>query len=73
MKIPQGIIDLGGSKKGCFSLIILIIISIAVFVGKINGSELVAALSIISTIYCASTAAVDMKNGGNNNPGDPQQ
>ena len=61
MRIPSGIINLGGSKKACLSIAILIVTAIALFLGKMNGSEFVAAATVIAGIYNFSTAYTEGK------------
>ncbi len=60
-KLSLGFFALLGSKKGVFSLLIFAASLVAVLTGKISGGEFVAALTISSTIYCASTAATDIQ------------
>ena len=62
--LTLGIRGLLGSKKGTFAIMVLIVTTIALFLGKVTGETYVAALSIIAGIYSAASAAVDMKNGG---------
>jgi len=63
--LTLGIRGLLGSKKGSFALLVLLVCTVAVFFGKVNGSEFVAALTVISGIYSAASAAVDIRNSGN--------
>ena len=61
--LTLGIRGILGSKKGSFSLLILIITTFALFLHKISGTEFVSAMTVVSGIYTASTAAVDFRNG----------
>jgi hypothetical protein len=61
--LTLGIRGLLGSKKGTFAILVLVVTTVALFLGKITGETYVAALSIMAGIYSAASAAVDMKNG----------
>lgn len=60
--ITLGIRGLVGSKKGTLALLVLILTTVALFFGKVSGSEYVASLSIIAGVYAATATASDITN-----------
>lgn len=60
--LTLGMRGLLGSKKGSFSILILIIATIALFTSKITGMEFCSAVTIIAGIYAAGATATDIQN-----------
>lgn len=64
-RVFGGLLGLLASKKGTFSIIVLAIATLALFIGKLDGMYFVGALSFIAGFYNLSSAYVDARNGGN--------
>lgn len=60
--LTLGIRGLLSSKKGSFSILVLIITTIALFTSKISGMEFCSAITIIAGIYAAGATATDIQN-----------
>lgn len=60
--LTLGIRGLLGSKKGSFSILVLLITTIALFTSKISGMEFCSAITIVAGIYAAGATATDIQN-----------
>lgn len=60
--LTLGMRGLLGSKKGTFSLFVLLVTTVALFTSKISGMEFCSAITIIAGIYAAGATATDIQN-----------
>lgn len=60
--LTLGMRGLLGSKKGSFSILVLLVTTIALFTSKISGMEFCSAITIVAGIYAAGATATDIQN-----------
>lgn len=60
--LTLGMRGLLGSKKGSFSILVLLVTTIALFTSKITGMEFCSAITIVAGIYAAGATATDIQN-----------
>jgi hypothetical protein len=60
--LTLGMRGLLGSKKGTFSILVLLITTAALFTTKISGMEFCSAITVIAGIYAAGATATDISN-----------
>lgn len=60
--LTLGMRGLLGSKKGTFSILVLIVTTVALFSSKISGMEFCSAITVIAGIYAAGATATDIQN-----------